>query len=55
MKDNDHIFILRFYGNEVTPKSFSAKELGQLLINIEEGIKSVVENKFPELTRKKLK
>lgn len=48
MKDNDHIFILRFYGNEVTPESFSIKELGQLLINIEEGIKSVVESKFPE-------
>lgn len=48
MKNNNTIFILRFYDNEVSPESFSAKELGQLLINIEESIKSIVESKFPE-------
>lgn len=48
MKDNNDIFVLRFYDNEVAPESFSIKELGQLLINIDEGIKSIVESKFFE-------
>lgn len=49
MLQEDNIFVLRFYDNEVTPESFSMKELGQLLISLEEGIKSIIESKYPEV------
>ena len=49
MPQDDNIFVLRFYDNEVTPESFSMKELGQLLISLEEGIKSIIESKYPEV------
>lgn len=55
MATNKDIFVLRFYDNEVTPESFSANELGQLLINLEEGIKSIVESKFPESDKEDVK
>src|ERR1043165_1660386 len=52
-KDKD-IFVLRFYDNEVTPESFTMKELGQLLISLEEGIKSIIESKYPEADADKI-
>lgn len=44
----DKIFKLRFFDNGVTPNSFTVKELGSLLLHLDEGIKSIIENKYPE-------
>src|SRR5438093_8455474 len=48
MPENKDIFVLRFYENGITPESFTMKELGQLLISLEDGIKSIIESKYPE-------
>ena len=47
MTNDNNIFTLRFYGNDVHPSSFSLKELGELLVSIEEGVKSIIENSYP--------
>jgi hypothetical protein len=49
MEELDNIFKFKFYNNGVTPESFSLKELGNLLINIEDSLKSVIDSNYPEI------
>lgn len=47
MTNDNNIFTLRFFGNEVSPESFSLKELGSLLSSIEDGVKAIVDSSYP--------
>lgn len=49
MSNNANIFTLRFFDNEVTPHSFNAKELGELVIQFYDGIKDLIDNRFPSI------
>lgn len=49
MKEADNIFKLRFYDNNISPESFSLKELGTLLINIEDSLKAIIDINYPEI------
>jgi len=52
VKNNNNIFKLRFYENEVTPESFSAKELGELVISVYNGLKELIDTKYPTIDSK---
>lgn len=43
MTDN---FSIRFYGTNISPKSFTLKETGDLFVKIEESILSLIEDRF---------
>lgn len=45
MTKNNYILTLRFFGNDVSPKNFSAKELGNLLIEFQDSVTSIVRAK----------
>ncbi len=45
----NNIFKLRFFDNNITPESFSLKEIGELFIHLEDAIKSIVDNDFPNV------
>ena len=49
MNDNNNIFKLRFYENEVSPESFTIEELGALLISLGNGVRAIVEANYPEV------
>lgn len=53
MNPNDNIFTLRFWGdnNEINPESFSAKELGSIIIAFEESIRAIIDNSFPSVNQ----
>lgn len=44
MKHEDSILKLRFAGNGVSPSSFTAKELGELLIELQKGMSALVDS-----------
>lgn len=44
MTNDNSIFTLRFFGNEVSPQSFSIKELGNICIGFEDAINSIIDN-----------
>ncbi|GAC1302285.1 MAG: hypothetical protein NVSMB24_06660 [Mucilaginibacter sp.] len=46
--NDENIFLLKFQGEGIHPDSFSAKELGNLLIKIEDSVKSIVEENYPK-------
>ena len=46
MSTLDNLFQLRFYGENITPKSFSIKETGDLLVKIEDSIHAFIEEKY---------
>ena len=46
MNTIDNLFQLRFYGDNISPKSFSIKETGDLLIKIEDSIHAFIEEKY---------
>lgn len=48
MTVKENVFILRFWGNNISPKSFGAKELGKLLIQMEDSIVSIVKDRYLE-------
>jgi hypothetical protein len=49
MSDDNNIITLRFFGNEVTPNSFSAKELGLLIIAFHDGVKDLIDTHYPTI------
>lgn len=51
MSENE--FILRFYGDGITPESFTIKELSTILEKIDSSYKKLIESKFPEIDLKK--
>lgn len=46
MTKNNYILKLRFSGNSVSPHSFSAKELGNLLIELQDSVTSIIKSKI---------
>ncbi len=52
---NNKEFILRFYGEGISPNSFTFKELGNLLISIEDSVFAIVEEKYPDADLKEVK
>lgn len=50
MAENNQTFNLRFFNEESTinPNSFNAKELGQLIISFYEGLKELLDVRYPE-------
>lgn len=57
MDNGENIFTLRFWGdeNEINPKSFSAKELGQIIVAFEESIRAIIDNSFPSVNQDDVK
>jgi len=45
--ETEDIFLLKFFGENIHPDSFSAKELGNILITIEDSVKSVIDENYP--------
>ena len=43
----DNIFKLRFFDNNITPESFTLKEIGELFSKLEDSIISILENEYP--------
>ena len=48
MANTDNRFHVRFHGEDIHPDSFSAKELGNILIKIEDAVKSIVDENYPK-------
>jgi hypothetical protein len=48
MITDDNTFLLRFFGDNIHPQSFSAKELGTLLIKLEDSVKGIAEEQYPK-------
>lgn len=48
-------YSIRFHGTNITPKSFTLKETGDLLIKIEESILALIEDRFISLDKKDVK
>jgi hypothetical protein len=46
--ETDNIYILRFYGNEVNPESFTIKELGNLFVAFEDAIQAIADSSSSE-------
>jgi hypothetical protein len=55
MSSTNNIFKFRFYDNNITPESFSLKELGKLLINVEDSVKSIVDLQYPNINVENVK
>lgn len=54
--ENKDVFTLRFYdegANSITPESFSVKELGQLLVSIEEAVVAIILDSDPNSEAKR--
>jgi len=43
LKDETSILKIRFSGEDISPVSFTAKELGELLIDLQKGMASIAE------------
>ena len=48
MKKGEDIFTLKFHGDGIHPDSFSAKELGNILIKIEDSVKAIIDENYPK-------
>ena len=46
---DNNIFSLRFFGDDITPESFSLKELANIISSFEDGINSIIDEKFPHI------
>lgn len=51
MDENSHIFKLRFFddNNTITPQSFNGKELGELIVSFYQGLKELIDVRYPEI------
>lgn len=49
MSEGDNKFTLRFFDNEITPRSFSAKELGNFIISLYEGLIELIDVRYPQV------
>jgi hypothetical protein len=50
LTNDSNIFQLRFFDNDVTPESFSAKELAQLIASFYDGVKALIEDRYPTVS-----
>ena len=53
----DNSFILRFFDEDknISPESFSGKELGELIISFHEGLKELIDVRYPEIDSNTIK
>jgi len=53
----DNSFILRFFDDDrsINPESFSGKELGELIISFHEGLKELIDVRYPEIDSNEIK
>lgn len=56
MAAETNIFTLRFFDEDktISPESFSAKELGQLIISFYEGLKTLIDVRYPDINSEQL-
>jgi hypothetical protein len=50
-----NIFKLRFFENDVTPESFTLREIGELFIHLEDAIKAIIDNDYPDVNIEDIK